>query len=86
MLPAMAVTTATQQTSSVNSVPAATQMLTAQNIQALPPGLLYSIGGMPFAAAPGGGINLAATAPVALIPEQGKKEELGKGRGECESC
>ena len=82
MLPAMAVTTATQLTSSVNSVPAATQMLTAQNIQALPPGLLYSIGGMPFAAAPGGGINLAAASPVALIPEQAKKEELGKGRGE----
>lgn len=78
MLPAMAVTTATQQTSSVNSAPA-TQMLAAQSIQPLPPGLLYSVGGMPFAAATGGGINLAA--PVALISDQSKKEELGKGRG-----
>lgn len=77
MLPAMAVSTATQQTSSVNSVPA-THMLAGQNLQTLPPGLIYSVGGMPFAA--GGGINLAA-APVALIPDQSKKEELGKGRG-----
>ena len=73
MLPAMAVTTATQQTSSVNSA-TATQMLAAQNIQPLPPGLLYS---MPFA---GTGINLAA-APVALISDQSKKEDVGKGRG-----
>ena len=77
MLPAMAVTTATQQTSSVNSA-TATQMLAAQNIQTIPPGLLYSVGGMPFA--PGAGINLATT-PIALIPDQPKKDELGKGRG-----
>ena len=79
MLPAMAVTTATQQTSTVNSA-TATQMLAAQNIQALPPGLLYSVGGMPFAA--GAGINLA-TAPIALISDQSKKDELSKGRGVC---
>ena len=76
MLPAMAVTTGTQQTSTVNSA-TASQMLAAQNIHTLPPGLLYSVGGMPFAA--GAGINLT-TGPIALISDQSKKDD-GKGRG-----
>jgi len=76
MLPAIPTTT---QSSTATS--AATQMLTAAP-QPLPPGLLYSVGGMPFTAG-ATGINFAAAAPVALITDPSKKDDHNKdSRGE----
>ena len=71
MLPAMA---ATAQSSTATS--AVTQMLAAAP-QPLPPGLLYSVGGMPFTAGTTG-INFAAAAPVALIADPSKKDDHSK--------
>lgn len=79
MLPAMA---ATSQSSTATS--AVTQMLAAAP-QPLPPGLLYSVGGMPFPAG-AGGINFAAAAPVALITDQSKKDDHSKDGSRGKGC